>query len=213
MDAAEYWILDSVHEAWYPLALLVSPDIGLIYNRPTHGLAYEALVAVLERLFQRGDLAAELVERLVARTPIQPTRAEIEAALAGTLKMDYGLSASGGARWEAVTQPDWDRYLYAGFGTDPDEGEIITADRAIAARYLSILPLFTDMTPVPDSQTWDILQPWSATYWKTRPVGHRVQFRYTSTPADLPRQTPPDVTAWVEQLYRWYTPYQPPSSE
>lgn len=98
MDTSDYWILDSAREAWYPLYWLVSPDIELAYNRPTHGLTYAALAAVLERLFQRGDLEAELVEQLVVRSPIQPTRAEIEAALAGTIMIDYGLSAVGAAR-------------------------------------------------------------------------------------------------------------------
>jgi hypothetical protein len=212
MDAADYWILDSAHEAWYPLDLLVSPDIEAAYNRATHGLSYEALLAVLERLFQRGDLAAELVERPEVRRPTQPTRAEIEAALARTIFMIYGLSLQGGARWEAVSQPDWRRYIYGAYTIDPHEGEIIAQDRAVVETYLACLPYVTDTIVEPTSLTWDVLEPWHATYWKTLPIGHRVRFRYTSLDSNEPRIVPPDMAQWLERMQQWYTPYDPQRS-
>lgn len=212
MEPSDYWMLDSAREGWYPLNWLVSPDIELAYNRPTHGLTYDALVAVLEQLFQRGELAAELIEQPVVRSPIQPTRAEIEAALAGTIMIDYGLSAVGAARWEAVSQPDWSHYLYGAYTIDPDEGEMIAQDRAVVATYLSYLPYISDTIVEPDSLTWDVLQPWHATYWKILPIGHRVRFRYTSEPATEPRSISPDVAHWLERIYRWYTRYDPQRS-
>lgn len=208
MDAATFWILDSAIEAWYPLYWLVSPDIELAYNRPTHGLSSEALSAVLQRLFQRGDLLAEVVELPGVRRPIQPTRAEIGAGLARTIMIDYGLSAAGAARWEAVAQPDWRRYIYAAYTNDPDQGEIIAQDRALVETYLAALPYVSDTVVEPDSLIWDALEPWHATYWKTLPLGHRVRFRYSSAQATEPRVVPPDIAAWLDQLRRWYTPYR-----
>ena len=67
MDAGEYWLLDSVVESRDSLAMLVSKDIETAFNKRSHGLTRDQLINVLDRLFLRGDLLAQRMEKLVQR--------------------------------------------------------------------------------------------------------------------------------------------------
>jgi len=81
------------------------------------------------------------------------------------------MTSRGGARWEAVAKPDWSRFLDESAGLDPDEVEVSGPDRDRVASHLRQHTLFA---VVPDSERWETLIPWQATYWKTIPRGYRV---------------------------------------
>lgn len=59
MTKSEYWILNSVVEARWPLWALALKDLDEWANYPGHGLDRPELVEILERLFRRGSLIAQ----------------------------------------------------------------------------------------------------------------------------------------------------------
>lgn len=198
MDEGEHWLLDSVVEAWYPMSLLVSDKLELAFNRRHHGLSRGELIDTLERLFERGDLLAQRGEERFT-----PTRTEIEAALAGRLDLFYGLTPRGGARWESVSRPEWQRYLRASVFAEGQEGEIAGSDRRLVEKYDALSHHAWNISVVQGSRRWDVLEPWQATYWKQLPKGHRVRFRFNWVE---PPPIDPQAREQLAQISRWYTP-------
>lgn len=207
MDKDEYWLLDSVVEARDSLKCLVSEDIEVAFNKQGHGLNRDELISVLDRLFQRGDLFAERKEKSVSKGFFIPTTAEIEEAFDGRLLCFYGLTSQGGARWEEVSQPHWERYIVNYIYAEPQEGAIIGSDRDLVEQYDSLSQHDSDVLIVPGSKHWDVLRPWQATYWKELPVGHRLRFKYEWVERPLVSKTDPKISEWLQGIQNWYTPY------
>ena len=206
MNKNEYWLLDSVVESWDSLKCLVSEDIEGAFNKRGHGLKRDELIDVLGRLFQRGDLLAKRMEKSVSKGFFIPTQAEIEEALDGLLNCFYGLTAQGGARWEEVSQPHWERYISDSVFAEPREGEIIGSDRDLVEQYDSLSHQDSEISVVPGSKHWDVLRPWQATYWKELPVGHRLRYKYEWV-GRKPEPIDPKIWEWFKQIRNWYTPY------
>jgi len=206
MDKDEYWLLDSVVESQCPLAWLVAKNVGEVLNKRDHDLNRDELMSVLNRLFRRGDLLAQRMERAVEKEVFIPTETEIEAALNRRLDCIYGLTLQGGARWEEVSQPHWERYIYDSVYAEPQEGEIIGSDRALVEQYDSLIHYDSEISVVPGSKRWDVLRPWQATYWKELPVGHRLRFKYEWVKRS-PERTDPKIWEWFKDIRNWYTPY------
>ncbi len=199
MDRAEYWILDAAVEGMWALGTLKPDIVQMAFNRPGHGLSYDALIGLLDRLFQRGDLVADRVGRLNWEDShlSVPTREEIVDLLAvvGGPDVWYGLTAQGGARWEAVSAPDWERFSDCWWG-DPDWWGAVSADHLRVEQYLSSAKVQSRI--VPGSELWEVVTPWQATYWKTLPIGHKVSFRITK---------PKRLMPWAEPAADWYKNY------
>lgn len=208
MDKNEYWLLDSVVESQYKLRWLVAKNLDEILNRPSHGLERDELVRVLDHLFQRGDLLAHEEEKSVTKRIFVPTQTEIEEALAGRLTCFFGLTAQGGARWEEVSQPQWDRYISDGVYADPQEGEVIGSDRDLVEKYHSLSRYNSEVAVVSGSERWDVLRPWQATYWKELPVGHRLRFNYEWVERSPEEKIDPAISDWFREVRNWYTPYR-----
>jgi len=206
MDKKEYWLLDSAVEARQSLKSLVSDDIEGAFNKRSHGLNRDELIEVLGELFQRGDLLAKRMEKSVSKGFFIPTQTEIEDAFDGRLTCFYGLTSQGGARWEEVSQPQWERYICDFVYAEPREGAIIGCDRELVEQYDSMSRRNSEVSVIPGSKHWDVLQPWQATYWKQLPLGHRLSFKYEWVPRP-PEPTDPKVWEWFKQIRRWYTPY------
>lgn len=203
MNRSEYWLLDSVVEAWYPLVWLVSDDVEGSFNKRHHRLERGELVTVLNRLFQRGDLLAKQNE-----SEFVPASSDIEEALDGRLDCLYGLTSQGGVRWEEVSHPQWERYIAAWVYADPQEGEIVGSDRTLVEKYDSLSEYVWDISVVADSRRWDVLQSWQATYWKTLPLGHRVRFSFEWVERPPEWKTDAVVSEWLKEINNWYTPYE-----
>lgn len=167
MTADEFWFLDLVVTLQWPLRVLEADNLAEKINADGHGLPHNRLVEVLLHLFQDGHLVAHDYEG----DDFTPGKAAIEQGLKGYRELFFGLTAQGGARWEALARPDWSRYLDADVGCDPDELEILAGSKELIEEYLTVLPFSVD--PVLGTETWDTLSPWNATYWKTLPLGHR----------------------------------------
>lgn len=169
MDEAEYWILDSVVEGRYRLSWLVAPNIGELYNRHGHGLTYSELLELLGRLFAEGDLLAWPPDDSPPGCPgFRPTRDELERALTKQTMLYYGLTPKGGARWEACSAADWNRYVAApGSGAVPYELELIAGSRAFLEEYLLLdARAMPERAGLETMRVWDKVRPWHATGWK-----------------------------------------------
>ncbi|HLO13509.1 MAG TPA: hypothetical protein VK206_01680, partial [Anaerolineales bacterium] len=177
----------------------------------------------LERMFERGDLFLEYMNRDNESHRTQaPSRSEIEAALhishdewiKQAEQVFYGVTNRGGALWEALSHPQWDHFYDEGYGANPYEGQITASTRRLIEEWLAFIPYDSFVkTIVPESVRWSVLQPWEATYWKQLPIGYHIEFTYLPlTEAEkLDRSTPPDwARAWHQRVRRWYTSYLEP---
>jgi hypothetical protein len=186
-DLASYWLLDAAALGRPPLQWLTAENLCEVFNtRRGHDLLLPALIDMLERLFQTGDVIAERMEKNELLGEFVPTRPDIMAGLTGQVCLFYGLTAQGGTRWEAFARPEWSRYIDVGYWTDATRGEIavgeiVAQDQHAVEQYRAALfahyvePTYTIH---PDSERWDLVVPWCATYWKTLPQGHRLRFKY-----------------------------------
>ena len=132
IDEAEFWLLDVVVTGRVHLDWLLWEQLEVALNRPGHGLDPDALLDMVDRLFRGGFIDAYGPRRSDDRGDLGRSlhRSEIEAALHGCGPvMSYGMTSRGGARWEAVTKPDWSRFLDESAGLDPDEVEVAGLDR------------------------------------------------------------------------------------
>ena len=219
MKKAEYWFLDAAIRLKIPLNWLSASNVDEILNRPHHNLSAPELLVILERMFERGDLFLEYANRYEPSYRTQaPSRSEIEAALymthdewiARPEQVFYGVTGRGGAKWETLSHPQWDRFYDEGYGIDPYEGEIIAPDRGLAEQLLALVPYDSFVKAiVPESIRWSVLQPWETTYWKQLPIGYHVDFTYLPRSEDKEITPPPPewVRMWCQRTRRWYTNY------
>ena len=114
MDEAEFWLLDVVVEGRVHMDWLLWDELDVALNRPVHGLDPDALLDLVDRLFRGGFIDAWELRCSDDREDMRRSldRSEIEAALHGCGPgFAYGMTSRGGARWEAVTKPDWSRFI------------------------------------------------------------------------------------------------------
>jgi hypothetical protein len=195
LTRGEYWILNAVVEARCPLCWLGGPRPSATFNTISgHGLSRGELVETLDELSARGWLSADRCHRNEDRTeshttPFAPDRESIDAvldepSLDRTVRscVYYGLTAEGGAVWEAFASPDWSRYLDTlGGSCAEDDQSVCGLARWRIEHYLTLLAdegYFID----PASMGWSDRVPWEATYWKTFPVGLEAKYRVLSEP-------------------------------
>lgn len=216
MLQAELLILDYVVETWLPLQWLSNDVVEEVLNKPFHNMSISDLIPLLEKLFQKDYI---VVRRKDDRgyTYFTPSRRDIEEGLAISFfensLFDYGLTLKGGTFWEEVTEPNWDRYVHTAYGIYningvnpyPQEGEIITTSKKFTQRYLEKVKwLQLPITGIlPDTETWDVLHPWQATYWKELTTGHKVKFLYTDKPSPEARNSEEEQAYPLEHV-AWY---------
>ena len=216
----ELWILHSVAKYRFPLdALATDNGVAFTLNMKWHELKFDELVNTLCRLFDKGDLIAERVEQRVRLGEFVPTRDEVISGLSylppkRLIKSDassgseiyYGLTTHGGERWEAVARPDWNRFVDASIGLDPNDGIIIASNRTLVEKFLALNPyISTGISVIAGSERWDLLEPWEATYWKTLPRGHRVTYDYKLQEESRVIQQSLEVSQFLEEINNWFT--------
>lgn len=223
MDKIEYWFLDAAIRLKIPFNWLSASNVDEMLNRPHHNLSASELLVVLERMFERGDLFLEYMNRYEQRHRTQvPSRSEIEATLSmshdewtdQSEHVFYGVTGRGGAPWETLSHPQWDHFHDEGYRIKPYEGEVTASTRGLIEERLALVPYDPFIKAiVPESVRWSILQPWEVTYWKQLPIGYHIEFTYIPlTKAEkLARLTPPDwVRASHQRGHRWYKSYLEP---
>lgn len=195
MDRMAYWFLDAAIEHAISVGVLgpTYDDLENLLNRRHHGLISDQVITALSTLYQQEAivfLLPETLESLVddhgyQEHPLVVTAGEIEAALWGEGSLEYMLTAHGGARWEAVSCPDWGRSFTTSVAGHDLMGMACGGSREIMEHYLALY--YYAQPVIETSKVWTDLVPWPATYWKTLPHGYRVDFRIT--PIDY-RETP-----------------------
>lgn len=224
MNKTEYWFLDAAIELKVPLYWLSASNVDEMLNRPHHNLSAQALLEVLEQMFDRGELFLEYTNRYKQSYRTQaPSRRAIESALFMTTdewmgrpeQVMYGVTGRGGATWETLSQPQWDRFYVEGYGINPYEGEITASERGLVEQLLRRAPYDSMVKAiVPESIRWSVLHPWEATYWKQVPIGYQVEFTYLTRSGDEEMPLPPKwVRRWYQLRHRWYTHYLETGSE
>ncbi|NJP06974.1 MAG: hypothetical protein HC837_15820 [Chloroflexaceae bacterium] len=216
MHIAEYRILDYAVEVKVPISWLSTGICAEILNKPFHGLSHSELEHMLHKLFLAGDLIAtyhvgEYGASFVPSPHIIATT--LSGAANDKLQLSYGLTVQGGARWEEVSNPHWDKYVDESYMVDtsdfpdPQEGQITANHRALAEEYLAAVKQYRSPVCciVPGSEVWEILEPWSVTYWKSLRQGYRVRFLYTQEESYLSREEQQGSLEWAKRKSQWYT--------
>jgi hypothetical protein len=198
IEFGEYWLLETAVDGRVPLYLIEGPPSQLIeqWNKKPHGLSERQLIETLHRLFQAGDISAVVAERRIVhgetkdrivRDNYTPTLDDLQRAFRWeepgrcpyVLRYAYGLTAQGGVRWEQIADPDWSRF-YEHIHLDDGErttGLVVTAGSTARAEEVleRDFPLCR-LRRISGIDRLDELRPWHATYWKTLPVGYRLQW-------------------------------------
>jgi hypothetical protein len=147
--------------------------------------------------------------------PVVLTPSQIEANLSGELGALYYLTPKGASRWESLTNPDWNRYVSISY-MFPESGkdilEVICSDRQFIETYLTIECYIAPVVHVEGTEISDVLEPWSATYWKTLPRGYRLRFQCVHNNWSMSSDTPPEwikandeASEWYYEFRKWYT--------
>jgi hypothetical protein len=198
----EYWLLEVVVEHRHGVWGVATEDVAADLNKfAGHGLSRAMLADTFVGLLDRGLI--EFIRR--GEAPSVPERNAIVVAmdqgrsLPGNLV--YGLTPEGGRQWEAFAYPDWTRFLKGHYPIIDRRcfGEYLCASKERLERYFQLAK--EALTYVDEaSATWDVVEPWQATYWKTLPIGHRVRFH--CDPGT--KRFPPDPVHIMDRMERWY---------
>lgn len=215
-DQAEYWFLDAAIYKEIPVSVF-RPDyehLEELLNRRHHELAYYQVLETLYRLYQRGEILFNSLQNEAMQCDwkayvyhaIPVTLQDLEAALFGEIHLDYMLTVQGGARWEALVQPNWDRYFESSEVQSDLTGWVCGGNKEIIKQYL-VLAYYAQPV-IEASKVWTELTPWQATYWKTQPHGYRVDFCITEVGYwEEQKDTPLWVNRQLVNLRDWYTSY------
>lgn len=168
----EFFLLSIAKDHHYPLWFLESPDLGSDVNRHVPPFTRDELIETLSDMFTGGDLLARRHKGEFDRPWFVPARSEIDAALCGALRLEYCLTPQGGARWEAMSEFDWNFDI-----SDFHDDGFASASREMIETYLSWTSLsLSGSKVIPGTERWSVERPWKATYWKELPEGIRVHY-------------------------------------
>jgi len=208
LSRAEYWLLETVVTTPLQVYSLASPNLAEELNKPTHGLTPPRLAGVLAGLFDREWVTAS--QAMGDDGPCRRMEAdEIARELAEAAKpaddirwtWTYQLTAAGGAVWESLAAPDWERFIDIGFEWDTGVGEFYGETEDHLRRCLSYVHHFGYRVHS-GSERWNVVEPWHATYWKMRPKGHRLRFDFTCDES-LTRGDTPSSAYTLTEWYNW----------
>jgi hypothetical protein len=182
-------------------------------------LSHAETALAADSLFQKGDIKATVFadeDDTEGTSDVVLTMAGIQDYLDGRLRASYYLTAQGGARWEAMAHPDWDKFFIVNFlSIFPYEEGIIGTERKIIEQLLAVDRLILIHEHIPGTENWNVLEPFQATYWKTLPRGYHVSCEHKSSdfcPWKLDDNTPVEIveeykqaSEWYENVKKWYT--------
>jgi hypothetical protein len=184
IDKPDYALLNAVSsDQWLVYLLAAEAGMENIINMPSHGLPERELAEHFFRLWTRGLIECRSDE---SGPPVAPdldlVRAQFEytGIWPGDKALFYGLSASGGVLWEALTAPQWTEFVRVGSGPSHNTWVLSGGDRGLVERFRRRLGAgFCGPPPIPGTERWEVMQPWRPTYWKTLPLGCQFTFQHT----------------------------------
>jgi len=209
----EYWLLETVAELATPICWLESENIEELLNKKGHGMSRILLVDTMHKLFLDGLIIAHRGDdwnesRVLEPEQIKAALEERDALHEIQKRYYYGFTKKGGEYWEAFAAPNWNYYIDCGFELPEDDnedmwsGELICMTKEHLERYFkSLQHCQYDINT--KTVEWDFLKPWTATYWKELPIGHRVRFRCKEKEVMIDQSCSHD-RLWYEKLWcRW----------
>ncbi len=137
IDKADFALLNAVSlDEWLAYLLNADVDISLIMNMPGHGLDETELIDHFFRLWRRGLIQCTSVEsERTAVLDFELAQAQFKRTRDwppnGDRALLYGLTASGGALWEALMEPRWTQFLREGAGDPPDRIWVFSGGSAL----------------------------------------------------------------------------------
>ena len=199
MNQLEYIILDSAvryHENFR--------NILFDWRLPCAEVAIAA-----NRLFQNGDiLAVVLNDDGNDILDVVLTMPEIQAYLEGKLRTSYYLTPQGGARWEAVANPNWNQYFRWLLGSSSSkeykESSITCSDRRLVEQMLEASEYVVREVPIPGTENWELIESWPVTYWKTLPQAYSVRYQIRDRDWYITPNTPRELIEKEKQVNEWY---------
>ena len=140
------------------------------------------VVDAADSLFQNGYILTKVYDECDNECGFDVilTKTGIQDSLNGQLQDSYYLTPSGGAYWESIAHPNWDKFLKLDSLENPREGKVIGAKREIIEELLALNLLRGLYKQIPGTEVWKVMEPWSATYWKTLPKGYEVIYQIES---------------------------------
>jgi hypothetical protein len=107
----------------------------------------------------------------------------------------YGLTAEGGAQWEAFAAPDWQRYIKVDSRVPDGSGygmwEVICAAKGRLESYFKSMYFHYPIEMSLASVEWNYIAPWQATYWKQLEGAYSVRFQARDKNEENPEPSPP----------------------
>ena len=201
----EAWLLELAVRYWLPICGLnrSNDDLHRWLLRGGHGLSKDDLHQTLRRLFDAGDICATVDE--IDAPSFNPTDEQLDAALAGRdghRMLRYGMTLQGGARWEFLAKPNWDRF----FDRDTVYGErttqIFAGSRDRLVELIEASEIIWNIRVLDPQPKIEVLEPWNdATAWKPLPRGYRtiVPFEDTAPKFDR-REQYVSLVRWCSSL-------------
>ncbi|CBN53848.1 MULTISPECIES: hypothetical protein [Kamptonema] len=204
-------------------------DFAVIFNyyglrnvAYSNHLSHAETALAANSLFQRGDIKARVFadeHDTEGTSNVVLTMAGIQDHLDERFNATYYLTPQGGARWEAMAHPDWNKFFIVNFlGQFPYEEGFFCTQREILEQLLALERLIFMYEHIPGTEKWNVLEPWEATYWKTLPRGYHVSCEFQPNDSSLDYQkegASPELIEeyqqarqWYENMKKWYTdPY------
>jgi hypothetical protein len=180
-------------------------------------LPHTELAIAANHLFQNGYILAKLfTEKGEDINNVTLTMTQIQAHLNEKLPAIYYLTPQGGAKWEAVSNPDWNRFYKGRFGSKYDietglsEAEVISPSPELIENYLKVSGHLDGLVHIPETVIWSEIQPWQATYWKTLPKAYKVHYKYRSIKRSIDINDPQEweldkqIKKMFAKMQRWY---------
>jgi hypothetical protein len=203
LSRGEYWLLNNAIRAWTPFYNLADEPskLAVDYNKKPHGMSRSELIDTLTDLFDRGWIVAPEGDA-AGDPPVQLSRETITSYIDQRQFGWYGLTALGGAVWEAFAVPDWARYIDISWGNPADGGELIGGSHDLVRLYLLTVHYF-GYHVVAGSQRQEEIRPWHPTYWKLLPVGYRTRFDFTYEKTHVDWGEIPHKYMTLNNWYEW----------
>jgi HEAT repeat protein len=172
-DDLEFFLLDIVSTGFHGLPVfdLNTVHLGLCLNCHIPQFTKPELIAALLECHETGDLEIVVEQANGRRSAFRPNAEEIEAGIAGAVRMSYRLTPQGGERWAQIAGIDWKLWSGDCWG---HIGSITAADRQFT-EFLFEWEIRRGNAVKPIS--WKEVRPWKPVYWREEPVGYQVRYR------------------------------------
>lgn len=120
----------------------------------------------------------------------------------------YGLTPKGGLAWESLFQPDWSKYIEQ-FWFGEDASLTCVDRRCLQTFFDAVCQPGWFQSPRRETAQWREESPFEATYWKTFPTGHCVEFEYEDAINVEPTPRDEEDQAKVHALNdAWHRPWE-----